>query len=76
MLESQKMPFMGGYVELFITETPKFNGVDGWKIRILARIRSSGYNEKSEGKKILIEKGFTTNGQKDNEFYKYIEIKI
>lgn len=76
MEENQRIPFMGGYVEIFITEKPIFKGDAGWKIRVLAKIVSSGYKEMSEGKKILNEKGFTTNGHKENEFYKYVEIKI
>lgn len=76
MVESQRIPFMGGYVEIFITEKPVFNGKDAWKFRVLAKIISGGYKEASEGKKILNEKGFTTNGHKENEFYKYIEVKV
>lgn len=76
MVESQSIPFLGGYVEIFISEKPVLKCDDIWKVRVLAKIISSGYKEMSEGKKILNEKGFTTNGHKENEFYKYVEIKI
>lgn len=73
MDKSKKINFIGGYVELFVPLPPIYELGD-WKIRVIGKIVASDETTKAEGKKILIQKGFTTNGNKENEFYKIIDL--
>lgn len=73
MDKSKKINFIGGYVELFVPLPPTYEFGD-WKIRVIGKIIASDESTKAEGKKILIQKGFTTNGNKENEFYKIIDL--
>ncbi|MFS0980300.1 MULTISPECIES: hypothetical protein [Enterococcus] len=73
MDKSKKINFNGGYVELFVPQPPAYE-FGKWKIRVIGKIIASDETTKAEGKKILIQKGFTTNGNKENEFYKIIDL--
>ncbi|MFS1017244.1 hypothetical protein ACFC9J_14425 [Enterococcus casseliflavus] len=73
MDKSRKINFNGGYVELFVPQPPAYEFGE-WKIRVIGKIIASDETTKAEGKKILIQKGFTTNGNKVNEFYKTVTI--
>lgn len=71
MNKTQKINFKGGFVELFVSQLPTFEQ-EKWKIRLYAKIVASDESTKTEGRKILIKKGFTTNGNQTDEFYKVI----
>ena len=71
MNKTQKINFKGGFVELFVSQLPIFEQ-EKWKIRLYAKIVASDESTKTEGRKILIKKGFTTNGNQTDEFYKVI----
>lgn len=73
MDKTQKINFNGGFVELFAPQLPKYEQGE-WKIRIYGKIISSDEITKAEGRKILLQKRFTTNGNKTNEYYKNIRI--
>ena len=75
MENSKKINFIGGYVELFVPQPPVYE-LGNWKIRVIGKIIASDVITKAEGKKILIDKGFTTDGNKENVFYKNIIILV
>lgn len=75
MESSKKINFIGGYVELFVPQPPVYE-LGNWKIRVIGKIIASDVITKAEGKKILIDKGFTTDGNKENVFYKNIIILV
>lgn len=75
MDKTQKINFNGGFVELFVPQPPKYEQGE-WKIRLYGKIIASDEITKAEGRKILLQKGFTTNGNKINEFYKTIEVNF
>lgn len=66
---TKKEDFLGGFIEYFITDIPRFEK-DNWKLKLYARIVASNYSTQKEGREILFKKGFTANGNKMNEFYK------
>ena len=73
MDKTQKINFNGGYVELFVPLPPVYE-LGKWKIRVIGKVIGSYEITKAEGKRILIKKGFTTNGNKEWEFYKNLTI--
>ncbi|MGH1783621.1 hypothetical protein ABE872_09975 [Enterococcus gallinarum] len=73
MENSKKINFNGGYIELYIPSLPLYK-FDGWKVKILGKIVASDEATTAEGKRILFEKGFSSNGNKINEFYKTVTI--
>ncbi|GMC00417.1 hypothetical protein [Enterococcus thailandicus] len=75
MDKTQKINFNGGFVELFVPQLPKYEQGE-WKIRVYGKIIASDETTKAEGRKILLQKGFTTNGVKQWEFYKIITILV
>ncbi|BDX48162.1 hypothetical protein ACX1Q6_002247 [Enterococcus hirae] len=75
MNKTQKINFNGGFVELFVPQLPKYEQ-EKWKIRLYGKITASDETTKAEGKRILLKNGFTTNGNKINEFYKIIEVNF
>ena len=76
MEQNQKLPFMGGYIEVWMSQLPEYRWKDGWKVRAMAKIIAAGPSEKLEGTKILAKNGFTTNGSNENEFYKYVIFEV
>ena len=76
MDDNQRVPFHGGYIEYFISNAPTFRIGEGWKVKIIAEIIASSYKEKTIGVSILKSKGFTTNGVKNDEYYKNIIIEF
>lgn len=75
MDKTMKINFTGGFVELFIS-LPQVCEQGCCKMRVIGKITASDETTKAEGRKILINKGFTTNGNKLNEFYKIIEANL
>lgn len=71
MNKTQIINFNGGFVEISVSQLPIFEKVK-WKIRLYAKIVAADETTKTEGRKILINKGFTTNGNQTDEFYKII----
>lgn len=72
---SKKIDFNGGYVELFVPLPPIYE-LGRWELKVIGKIISSSEITKSEGEKILFNKGFTTNGNKNNEYYRTIEVLV
>lgn len=70
---TKKEDFQGGYIEYFIPEIPKYENKK-WTMKVYAKVIASGYSTQKNGRQILLKKGFTTNGNKENEFYKYFTI--
>lgn len=73
MDKTMKINFTGGFVELFVPLPPVYEQ-GCWKMRVIGKITASDETTKAEGRKILINKGFTTNGNKANEFYKTVTL--
>lgn len=72
---SKKINFVGGYVELFVPLPPIYK-TDKWELKVYGKVIASNKTTEAEGKKILFDKGFTTNGAKINEYYQIVEILI
>lgn len=70
---TKKEDFLGGFIEYFITNIPRFEK-DNWKLKLYAKIVASNYSTQKKGREILFKKGFSANGNKSNEFYKYFTI--
>lgn len=70
---TKKEDFLGGYIEYFIPEIPKYENKK-WAMKVYAKVIASGYYTQKNGRQILLKKGFTTNGNKENEYYKCFTI--
>lgn len=73
MDKTQKINFNGGFVELYVPLPPTYE-LGEWKVRVIGKVIGSDETTKAEGKRILIKKGFTTNGNKEWEFYKKVTV--
>lgn len=73
MENTMKEDFVGGYIEYFIPQLPKYEYGE-WKVKVYAKLVFSNVATKKVGKKALLNKGFTTNGAKSDEFYKNFKI--
>lgn len=75
MDRSKKINFVGGYVELYVPLPPIYKE-DKWELKVYGKVIASDKTTEAEGKKILFDKGFTTNGAKINEYYRTVEILV